>query len=75
VGMSDEIRLLFAIGLLLIGFLLIRTRAMLSRKLADLYRKLCIDVPLELYGKQFVFVAVVVIILGFLVGTGLITFL
>jgi hypothetical protein len=68
VGMSDEIRLLFAIGLLLIGFLL-------SRKLADLYRKLCIDVPLELYGKQFVFVAVVVIILGFLVGTGLITFL
>jgi hypothetical protein len=74
-GMDDERGSLLALGLLLLGFLLIGTRNAASRKLAALYRKMGIDVPVEQYAKQFLFVAVLLIIFGFLAATGLVRFL
>jgi hypothetical protein len=73
--MDDEHGLPIAIGLWLLGFLLIGTRNGLNRKVADLYRRIGIGVPVELCAKQFLFVAVLPIILGFLAATGLLRYM
>lgn len=54
-----------------LGLVMIFTRVKLGRAAASLYRRLGIDVPDELYAKQFMFVGVLLIIFGFLVATGL----
>lgn len=73
--MDDERGILVAIGLFLLGLLLVGARNAASRKVADLYRKIGIEVPVDLYAKQFLLVAVLLMILGFVTVTGLIRFL
>ena len=52
-----------------IGLLLVGLRRAASRKAAALYRKLVIDIAEEQYAKQFAFVGVLFIILGFIAVT------
>ncbi len=73
--MAEENRILLAIGLFFLGFLLIGGRYTMGPRLAELYRKFGIDVPDDLYMKQFVFVGVLLMVLGFLTASGLIEFL
>ncbi len=73
--MVEENRILLAIGLFLLGFLLIGGRYAMVARLAELYRKFGIDVPDDLYMKQFLFAGVLLMALGFLTATGLIDFL
>ncbi len=58
-----------------VGFLMIKSKDLLGRKAAGLYRKIGIDVPDQLYAKQFFFIGVLSVILGFVVGIGLLRFL
>jgi hypothetical protein len=73
--MDEETRTVVAIGLLVLGLLLIGCRHVIGRGLAGLYRRIGIDVPEATYLKQFLFVGVLLIILGFLTASGLIEFL
>lgn len=56
----------------MLGFILIRLRHGISRYMVTWYRKIGIDVPEDKYAKQFVFVGVIISVLGILVATGLI---
>jgi hypothetical protein len=60
------------VALMLAGTLLVLVRSAAGRKAAALYRKLRIEVPEELYAKQFAFVGILMIIFGFLVSTGMV---
>lgn len=70
--MDEETRTVIAIGLLVLGLLLIGFRHRIGHVLAALYRRVGIDVPEARYMKQFLFVGLLLIILGFLTATGLI---
>jgi hypothetical protein len=65
---QDLIGFAFIIG----GVLLIRLRMFLAPRAANLYRKLGIEVPDELYAKQFTFIGVMMMLFGFLIVTRLI---
>ncbi len=54
------------------GALLILVRAAAARKMTTLYKRWGVDIPEDRYVKQFVFIGVVLIAVGFLVITGLI---
>lgn len=71
--MDEDTRTLIAFGLLILGLLLMGLRHVLSRRLAALYRRVGIDVPEATYIKQFLFVGVLLLILGFLTASGLIS--
>lgn len=60
---------------MLIGVALIKLRHRAASKAAILYKKIGIDVPEQLYTKQFYFIGVLFIIFGFLAGTGLTKFI
>lgn len=64
---STLVSLLFII----LGVVLIKLRAPLGKTAAGWYKKLGIQVPEEIYGKQFVFVGVMLMLVGFLGATGL----
>lgn len=68
---QDIIGLAFIIA----GVLLIQFRMVLAPRAANLYRKLGIDVPPELYAKQFTFIGVMMMLFGFLTATRLVHFL
>lgn len=52
-----------------IGLLLIGLRRSAGRKAAEIYRKFGVDVAEEQYAKQFGFVGILFIILGFIAVT------
>ncbi len=58
-----------------LGAFLITVRAGAARKMTTLYKKWGVEVPEDRYLKQFVFIGVVLIVVGFLVTTGLIDIL
>ncbi len=61
--------------LIVVGIALIQLRRLLSQYLLRLYQKIGIEVPKEKYAKQFVLVGVILIVLGFLMASGLIQYL
>ena len=63
------------IVLIVVGVALIQLRRVLSQYLLRLYQKIGVEVPEEKYAQQFVFVGVIVVVLGFLMATGLIQYL
>ncbi len=63
------------IVLIVLGVFLIRFRRGISQHVVTWYRKIGIDIPEDKYAKQFVFVGVILAILGFLVASGLIQYL
>ncbi|MCP3867142.1 MAG: hypothetical protein GY703_03420 [Gammaproteobacteria bacterium] len=63
------------IVLIAVGIALIQLRGVLSHYLLGLYQKIGVAVPEEKYAKQFVLVGVILMILGFLMATGLIQYL
>ncbi|GMR16022.1 MAG: hypothetical protein BMS9Abin31_0323 [Gammaproteobacteria bacterium] len=65
---------IFAIIFIFIGILLVIYRNRIGHSAAAMYKKSGIDVPEALYSKQFLFVGVIMIIFGFLVGTDLIQY-
>ncbi len=69
--MNDEPTTVISLIIAFLGLAMIFTRVKLARRAASLYRRLGIDVPEELYAKQFVFIGVLLIIFGFLVATDL----
>jgi len=58
------------IALIVLGFVLIRLRTIISRYLVTWYRKIGIEVPEDKYTKQFVFVGMIMAVLGFLAASG-----
>ncbi len=57
---------------MVLGAFLIGARATAAGKLTALYKRWGVEVPKERYVKQFVFIGLVLIAVGFLVITGLI---
>lgn len=57
------------------GVLLIRFRMVLAPGAAKLYQKLGFDVPHDLYARQFTFIGIMMMLIGFLTVTRLIHFL
>ena len=64
-------------GLLFIisGVLLVKFRVPIGQKSAILYQKLGIDIPESTYAKQFAFIGVLMMIVGFLGATGLLAYI
>jgi hypothetical protein len=56
---------------IVLGVVLIKFKAPVSHKAASFYKKFGIEVPELLYEKQFVFIGVLLMIVGFLGATGL----
>lgn len=67
--LSTTVSLLFII----LGVLLIKFKAPVGHKFAQLYKKIGIDVPEYLYEKQFVFIGVLLMVVGFLGATKLLS--
>ncbi len=59
------------IALIVLGLILVWLRTGLSRYLAAWYRKIGIDVPEDKYTQQFVFIGIIMAVLGFLTASGL----
>ncbi len=57
---------------MVLGAFLIFFRAAAAHKMTALYKRWGVEVPRDRYVKQFVFIGVVLIAVGFLVTTGLI---
>ena len=57
--------------LIVFGIVLIQLRRGISRYMVALYKKMGVDVPEDKYAKQFVFVGIILVVLGFLAATGL----
>lgn len=73
--MNEAGGLIAGLLFLLIGFLSIKFRVVAGKKAAVWYRKLGIDIGEELYAKQFFFIGVLFIIVGFLAATNLLQYL
>jgi hypothetical protein len=69
--MNEAGGLIAGLLFLFIGFLSIKFRVAAGKKAAVWYRKLGIDIREELYAKQFFFIGVLFIIVGFLAATDL----
>ncbi|HEB59556.1 MAG TPA: hypothetical protein ENJ01_10060 [Gammaproteobacteria bacterium] len=69
--MNESSPLLLSALAIIAGVLVIVFKRPLGAGATRLYRRLGIDVPESLYIRQFVFVGVLLMILGFLLGTGL----
>jgi hypothetical protein len=62
---------LLGLVFLVVGFVFIKKKVVLGQKASVLYRKIGVDVPEDLYAKQFVFIGVLLIVVGFLAATGM----
>ncbi|HHC72326.1 MAG TPA: hypothetical protein ENK54_05450 [Thiotrichales bacterium] len=71
--MDENYRLLLGVVFSLLGLLAIVFRMRLAPWFADLYRRIGIEVPQEKYIKQFFFVGIMMLILGLLIVTDLIS--
>jgi hypothetical protein len=58
------------IALIVLGVILIRLRTGISRYLVTWYRKIGIEVPEDKYAKQFVYIGMIMAVLGFLAASG-----
>ncbi|WP_455222579.1 hypothetical protein [Kaarinaea lacus] len=58
---------------IIVGVILIKFKTPVGHKAAELYKKIGIEVPHVLYEKQFVFIGVLFMIVGFLGATGLLS--
>ena len=58
---------------IILGVVMVKLRTPIGQKAADLYKKIGIEVPEELYIKQFAFIGVLLMIVGFLGATGLLS--
>lgn len=58
---------------IILGVVIIKLRTPIGQKAAEFYRKIGIEVPEELYTKQFMFIGVLLMIVGFLGATGLLS--
>jgi hypothetical protein len=67
--------IIFTSAFIAAGVLLIVYRDEAGRHAAKIYRKFGIGVPDHLYAKQFLFIGILSIVFGFMVATGLISFL
>jgi hypothetical protein len=56
---------------IILGVVLIKLRDPIGKKASALYKKIGIEVPEEIYSKQFAFVGVMLMLIGFLGATGL----
>lgn len=65
----------FGFIFIICGFLLIKFRTPIGGKAAILYQKLGIEIAEEMYQKQFVFIGVLMMIVGFLGVTGLLAYI
>ncbi|MCP4042897.1 MAG: hypothetical protein GY731_13225 [Gammaproteobacteria bacterium] len=59
------------IALIVLGAILIWLRTEICRYLVTWYQKIGIEVPGDKYTKQFVFIGIIMVVLGFLVASGL----
>jgi len=62
---------IFGLFVMTTGIIFIYFRLPLANKAADLYSKLGMNVSVELYAKQFVFIGVMMVVVSFLSITGL----
>ncbi|MGD8566717.1 MAG: hypothetical protein PVJ39_01335 [Gammaproteobacteria bacterium] len=56
---------------IILGVILIKLRNPIGKKAVTWYKKVGIEVPEDIYIKQFVFVGVMLMLIGFLGATGL----
>jgi hypothetical protein len=60
------------VALIVFGIILIQLRKGISQYMVKLYLNMGIDIPEDKYSKQFVFIGILFVALGFLVASGLI---
>jgi len=70
-----DINQIFSWLLVAAGLVFFYYRLPLAAKAADIYSKLGMNVSVELYAKQFAFIGIMMVAVGFLSITGLIHFL
>ena len=58
---------------IILGVVVIKLRVPIGQRAAILYKKIGVDVPEDLYTKQFAFIGVLLMIVGFLGATGLLS--
>ena len=58
---------------IVLGVVVIKLRVPIGQRAAILYKKIGVDVPEDLYTKQFAFIGVLLMIVGFLGATGLLS--
>jgi len=58
---------------IILGVVLIKLRTPIGHKASEFYKKFGIEVPEDQYTKQFAFVGVLLMIVGFLGATGLLS--
>lgn len=66
---------IFGLIFIIVGVALIKFRSPIGQKAATIYQKLGIDIPEPLYEKQFAFIGVLMMIVGFLGATGLLAYI
>jgi len=64
----------FGLLFIILGVLFVKFRAPIGQKAAVLYQQLGIEIPEELYKKQFAFIGVLMMVVGFLAATGLLAY-
>lgn len=69
--MNDAERFLFAILFFITGYLLVKFNNQVGKRASGLYRKLGLEIPDELYAKQFKFIGILLVLFGLLIVTGL----
>jgi len=69
--MNESNPMLISAIAIIAGVLMIFFKEKLGRSATRLYRRIGVEVPQQLYTKQFAFVGILLMILGFLMGTGL----
>jgi len=73
-GTAREMDKITGLGVLfiLLGMVFVLARTQISRKAAAFYQKIGISVPPDRYARQFAFVGVLMMVVGFLTITGMI---
>jgi len=69
--MTPAQRLLIAFLILAAGLGLVMGRHRLARRAVRLYRRLGLDIPEDKYARQFYFIGILTMVLGFFVATDL----
>ena len=64
---------LISLMFIVLGVAVIKLRAPIGHKASAFYKKFGIEVPEDLYAKQFAFVGVLLMVVGFLGATGLLS--
>jgi hypothetical protein len=73
--MDNVLGLMAGLVFLVLGFLSIKFRHGAAQKTCQWYKKIGVEIPETLYAKQFFFVGILLIIVGFLSATGTLKYL